>query len=74
MLFRSAKPIESVVCFGGSIARMASFGEISGEKFGDLGIRIDEEEFGGRIMVLHCYKFNSYNSNNLASLSQVEIR
>jgi hypothetical protein len=53
---------------------MASFGEISSEKFGKLGVTIDEEEFGGGIMVLHCYKFNSYNSNNLASLSRAQIR
>jgi hypothetical protein len=46
---------------------MASFGEISSEKFGKLGVTIDEEEFDGGIMGLHCYKFNSYNSNNLAT-------
>ena len=48
-----AKPIESLVCFGGSIARMASFGEISGEKFGVLEIAMNEKEFGGRKIVLH---------------------
>jgi hypothetical protein len=49
---------------------MASFGEISGEKFGKLGVTIDEEEFGGGIMGLHFYKFKSHNSSNLASFSQ----
>jgi hypothetical protein len=38
-----AKPIEGLVCFGRSVARMASFGEISGEKFGKLGVTIEEE-------------------------------
>src|SRR5437764_7881424 len=46
---------------------MASVGEISGEKLGKLGVTIDEEEFGGAVRVWHCYKFNSYNSNNPAS-------
>jgi hypothetical protein len=53
---------------------MASFGEIGGEKFGQLGVTIDKEEFGGAVRLLHCYKFNSYNSNNLASFCRGEMR
>jgi len=68
------KPIEGFVGVERSIARMASFGEIGGKEFGKLGVTIDEEKFGGAVMVLHCYKFNSYNSNNPASLSRGHTR
>jgi hypothetical protein len=53
---------------------MASVGEISREKLGKVRVTIDEEEFGGAVGVLHCYKFNNYNSNNLASFCRGQMR
>ena len=47
------KPIERLVRFERGITRVASLREIVGEKFGKLGVTIDEEEFGGGIMAIN---------------------
>ena len=48
-----AEPIESLLCFDRSIGGMSSFGQVGGEKFRNARIIIDEEEFGGGMVVLH---------------------
>jgi len=53
---------------------MSAPGQLGGEEFRNARIIIDEEEFSVGLGVLHFYKFNIYNSSNLASFSPTQLQ